>query len=191
MAEIRPSRHQSKSGKTFFIRAAHGIDAEKVLACASQIIAEERYSVTSPVEFIIATENQIEFLEGFRKDPDRIFLIAETEDREIIGNIDFALSKAIRHRHWGEFGMGVLAAYRGEGIGQALLEALIGWAKEHGGVEKICLSVHADNTRAMSLYEKLGFEIEGIRKRETCFGPGQYVDAVLMAKFLSDVESTG
>ncbi|MFL5814999.1 MAG: GNAT family N-acetyltransferase [Bdellovibrionia bacterium] len=191
MAEIRPSRHQSKSGKTFFIRAAQGKDAKKVLACASQIIAEERYSVTSPIEFLIGLESQIEFLESFRKEPDRIFLVAETENREIIGTIDFTPSRLLRHRHWGEFGMGVIASHRGQGVGQALLESLLQWAERQGSIEKVCLSVHADNTRAIALYKKLGFEIEGIRKRETCFGPGEYVDAVLMAKFLNDAESTG
>jgi ribosomal protein S18 acetylase RimI-like enzyme len=80
--------------------------------------------------------------------------------------------------------MGVLAEYRSQGIGQALLETLLSWAQARGGIEKVCLSVHADNQRAISLYKKLGFEVEGIRKRETCFGPGQYADAVLMAKFL-------
>jgi RimJ/RimL family protein N-acetyltransferase len=184
MAEIRPARHLTSFGKTYFIRPAHGKDAEKVLACAAQIVAEEIYSVTSPVEFVVGIENQIEFLESFRKDPDRLFLVAETEDKEIVGTIDFAASRLLRQRHWGEFGMGVLAEYRSQGIGQALLETLLSWAQARGGIEKVCLSVHADNQRAISLYKKLGFEVEGIRKRETCFGPGQYADAVLMAKFL-------
>jgi RimJ/RimL family protein N-acetyltransferase len=191
MAEIRPTRHLSKSGKTFFIRSAQGKDAGKVLACASQIIAEEKYSVTSPLEFLIGLESQIEFLETFRREPDRVFLVAETEEREIVGTIDFAPSRFLRQRHWGEFGMGVVASHRGEGIGQALLETFLQWAKLQGSIDKVCLSVHADNTRAIALYTKLGFEIEGIRKRETCFGPGQYVDSILMAKFLNDVESTG
>jgi len=187
MAEIRPTRHLrklGKSGKTFFIRSAQGKDAAKVLICASQIIGEQRYSVTSPEEFLVGLEQEIEFLERFRKDPDRLFLVAETEEREIVGSLDFAPSHFLRQRHWGEFGMGVLAAHRGEGIGTALLETFLSWAKGQQILEKVCLAVHADNEPAIALYQKLGFEIEGVRRRETQMGPDQYVDAILMAKFL-------
>ncbi len=193
MAEIRPSRHLSKSGKTVFIRTAYGKDAAKVLACAQQIIAERKYSMTSPEEFLVGLEQEIELLESYRKDPGRLFIIAETEDREIVGTLDFAPGSFIRQRHWGEFGMGVLASCRGEGIGSVLLQALLSWASGHDRIEKICLSVHADNPAAIELYKKFGFEIEGIRRKETRFepdqfGPDRYVDTVLMAKFLDHSE---
>lgn len=191
MAEIRPTRHQTKSGKTYFIRTAYGKDAPKVLTCASEIIGERLYSVTSPEEYFVHLEEEIGFLESYRKDSSRLFILAETEERELVGTLDFAPGYLMRHRHWGEFGMGVLAAYRGEGIGRALLETLLSWAKTSPILKKICLSVHANNLPAIELYKKLGFEIEGIKRQDTCFGPGQFVDAILMAKFLNEVQSTG
>jgi RimJ/RimL family protein N-acetyltransferase len=184
MAEIRPFRHISKSGKTFFIRAAQGKDAAKVLFCAQGIIGEKLYSVTAPEEFSVSLEQEIDFLEMFRKDPGRIFLVAETEDREIVGTLDFAPGYFLRHQHWGEFGMGVMAHFRGEGVGSALLDALLTWVSSRKEIEKICLTVHANNERAISLYKKAGFEVEGVKRRETRIGPDEYLDAVLMAKFM-------
>lgn len=190
MAEIRPTRHQTKSGKTYFIRSAHGKDAAKVLATAREIIGERVYSVTTPEEYFIQLEEEIGFLESYRKDPNRLFIVAETEEREIVGTLDFAPGFLMRHRHWGEFGMGVLASFRGEGIGRALLETLLNWTKERPNLKKVCLSVHAGNIPAIELYKKLGFEIEGVKRLDTCFGPGQYEDAVLMAKFLDEIKSS-
>jgi RimJ/RimL family protein N-acetyltransferase len=82
--------------------------------------------------------------------------------------------------------MGVLAEYRSQGVGAALLGGLLAWAQIQPGLEKINLTVHGDNTRALGLYKKFGFEIEGIRKRDTRFEDDRYVDSVEMAKFLTE-----
>lgn len=55
-------------------------------------------------------------------------------------------------------------AYRRGGIGSALLEALIRYAKETG-LQTLTLEVRAGNVPAMSLYEKYGFREIGLRKR--------------------------
>lgn len=184
MAEIRPTRHQMRSGKLFFIRAALAKDAPAVLELARQVIGESVYSVTSPEEFNVGVEEEIQFLEGFRRDPGKLFLVAETADKRIVGNLDFAVGHFLRHRHVGEFGMGVLREFRCEGVGSALLQDFLDWAIGETSIEKINLSVHAGNARAISLYEKFGFEKEGIRKRETKFDEFRYEDSMLMAKVI-------
>ncbi|HLE12815.1 MAG TPA: GNAT family protein [Bacteriovoracaceae bacterium] len=65
-----------------------------------------------------------------------------------------------------------------------LLNALIEWAFRNKTIEKIGLSVHANNDRAIALYKKLGFEIEGIKKRDLKYGDDQYIDTVVMARFV-------
>ena len=50
------------------------------------------------------------------------------------------------------------------------------WAK---GLTRIELSVRADNTRAMALYERCGFEYEGTLRRGFCVA-GQDCDVRLM-----------
>lgn len=53
-------------------------------------------------------------------------------------------------------------AYRGKGVGYAMLSELIRCG-EQDGVEAFTLEVRVSNAPAIHLYEKLGFRSEGIR----------------------------
>jgi RimJ/RimL family protein N-acetyltransferase len=81
--------------------------------------------------------------------------------------------------HCGVLGLGLLPEFRGKGHGAALLKATLGAARRIGLV-RIELRVYADNARAIALYEKTGFEKEGVM-RDACFIGGQYRDLILMA----------
>ena len=70
----------------------------------------------------------------------------------------------------------VFPEYRGRGAGRAVTQALIDKAKENDGVF-ITLEVRASNTPAITLYESLGFENVGVRKR---FYTNPDEDAVIM-----------
>ena len=78
--------------------------------------------------------------------------------------------------------MGILPAYRGQGIGTRLLEHTLQKAKEFG-LEKIVLQVYDTNTSARALYEKMGFTQEGYFKKYRKIGQ-RYFDSIAMAKFL-------
>jgi ribosomal protein S18 acetylase RimI-like enzyme len=84
--------------------------------------------------------------------------------------------------HVGHLGMGVLNAFRGQGIGQRLMEAAIAQARVLH-LEKIELQVFTANQPAMALYKKLGFVEEGLRKRARLVD-GVYDDILLLALFL-------
>ncbi|WP_027409396.1 GNAT family N-acetyltransferase [Anoxybacteroides tepidamans] len=55
-------------------------------------------------------------------------------------------------------GTGVASAYRGKGIGKALMETTLAIYQEEG-VELATLEAISDNQKAISLYEKMGYEI--------------------------------
>ena len=80
----------------------------------------------------------------------------------------------------------VAASHRRRGIGRALLERAVRWASEVG-VEKLELHVFPHNQPAIELYERFGFEREGLRKRHYRRG-GEVVDAVLMAYHVSSLD---
>ncbi len=69
-------------------------------------------------------------------------------------------------------------------MGRALLAALLEWAKAETPVEKVCLDVFASNETAMRLYRKLGFEEEGRRIRDIRRGIDDYVDTLVMSRFV-------
>ena len=111
--------------------------------------------------------------------PGRIHLGAVIEGK-LIGTA--ALIRLENGRaHVGTVGMGVHDAYQGRGAGGALLGALLSTADRWLGLRRIELTVYADNTRAIGLYEKHGFVREGLH-RDFAFRDGVYVDALAMAR---------
>lgn len=70
----------------------------------------------------------------------------------------------------------------GHRIGKNLLARSIEWA-DQTGVEKMVLNVLASNKKAIELYQKSGFEIEGILKKDRRHADGQYYDTIVMGRF--------
>ena len=76
-------------------------------------------------------------------------------------------------------GIVISLEYCNAGLGTIMMDYLIEWCKNNGETVKISLTVRKDNKRAIALYEKYGFEIEGILKKET-FIDGEYYDSIVM-----------
>ena len=87
-------------------------------------------------------------------------------------------------RHRGRLGIGVISPYRGQGIGETLLRTLLRWAEAEPELERIELGVFAHNTRARSLYTKLGFRQEAQLPRAYKLADGTYYDDVMMVKWV-------
>jgi L-phenylalanine/L-methionine N-acetyltransferase len=85
--------------------------------------------------------------------------------------------------HCGVVTMGVRAAFRGRGVGDLMLAALVATARRVAGFAKLHLTVVVDNAPAIALYRKHGFEIEGFHRRFARQG-GTFVDAFSMALML-------
>jgi L-amino acid N-acyltransferase YncA len=82
-------------------------------------------------------------------------------------------------RHNGRLGMGVIADWRGRGLGGALIDAALE-AAPRSGFTRIELEAFASNTAALGLYRSRGFEQEGL-KRGVRILDGQVEDFVCMA----------
>jgi len=104
-------------------------------------------------------------------------------DETIAGWCDITPLTRPGFTHRGELGMGVLAPYRGRGIGRQLLEAAIAQARSLG-LERIELQVFAGNRPAISLYQRSGFEMEG-RLRQGRKLDGASDDILCMALHLT------
>jgi RimJ/RimL family protein N-acetyltransferase len=100
-------------------------------------------------------------------------------DETVVGWCD-AVPKARKTlQHSAVLGMGVIEAYRRQGIGKTLLEATLQAAKAKG-LTRIELTVRVDNNAARQLYAAFGFVSEGLCRRYSCI-KGQYTDCYLMA----------
>jgi L-phenylalanine/L-methionine N-acetyltransferase len=113
--------------------------------------------------------------------PDDYLLIA-TIDGEPAGNAGMhAASNSPRRAHARHIGMAVRSEFQGRGIGNALMEALVGLADNWLNVSRLELTVFTDNERAIALYRKHGFEIEGTHKAYA-LRAGRWADTYSMAR---------
>ncbi|MGC9538183.1 GNAT family N-acetyltransferase [Streptomyces sp. UG1] len=69
---------------------------------------------------------------------------------------------------------------RGRGLGTEATRLIVGYGFEQLGLHRIQLEVYGHNHRALRVYEKAGFVVEGVR-READLRGGQWVDWVVMA----------
>jgi ribosomal protein S18 acetylase RimI-like enzyme len=102
-----------------------------------------------------------------------------TDGGNVVGWCDILPLWAYAIKHCGTLGMGVLAAYRRQGLGERLLAACVADAKAKG-LTRIELEARADNSAAIALYRKLGFVHEGIKRKAMRFD-NRYFDLVLMS----------
>lgn len=89
-----------------------------------------------------------------------------------------------RRAHVGELGMSVHDAHCGRGIGTALLTALIDTADRWLGLRRLQLTVFTDNQRALGLYRRFGFAVEGTL-RAYALRDGVLRDAHCMARLVA------
>ena len=119
----------------------------------------------------------------FANVPEDVYSYVAMLDGEIVGNIGFKVFTNPRRRHVATFGMGVKDIAQGRGVGSALLETVVDLADSWLNLTRIELTVFVDNDRAIRLYKKYDFEIEG-ESKAYAFRNGGYVDAYHMARIV-------
>ncbi|MGF6330385.1 putative acetyltransferase [Pseudomonas sp. BS3782 TE3695] len=114
-------------------------------------------------------------------DNERAMKLVALHQGSVIGHIGLEQFSRIRRSHAGSFGMGVAVAWQGKGVGSKLLAAALDVADNWMNLQRVELSVYADNEAAISLYRKFGFETEGLF-RDYAVRDGRLVDTLSMAR---------
>ncbi len=118
----------------------------------------------------------------------QVMLVALVNGR-VVGNAGVhAISDNPRQKHVCSLGISIAHAYQGRGVGRTLMNACLDFADRWANYSRVTLTVHADNTRAVQLYESLGFQHEG-RLRDFSFREGGYVDALFMARLTTSLSN--
>jgi L-phenylalanine/L-methionine N-acetyltransferase len=114
--------------------------------------------------------------------PEGDFMLVALVDGQIVGNAGLnSAGKSPRRAHAMHLGMTVREDFQGKGVGTALMRALTTLADGWLNVFRIELTVYTDNERALALYRKFGFVIEGTHKSHA-LRAGRYVDSHSMAR---------
>lgn len=122
--------------------------------------------------------------------PDNVYMYVALLDGEIVGTLGLEVCKNPRRRHVGSLGMGVKDKAQGSGVGTALLSTAIDLADNWLALRRLELTVYVDNQRAIALYKRFGFDIEGEAK-DFAFRDGQYVGAFYMARLANEQHPAG
>lgn len=159
------------------IRRLEADDLDRVIELKDIVASEGRWIGT---EAPIDREDHHERYGRGLDDPAQGSFVAVL-DGEIVGNI------GVQAQPYGvaELGMLVADGYRGQGVGSALLEAGIEWAREKG-MHKVALQMWPHNQPARTLYEKYGFVEEGVLRRHYPRKDGSLWDAVVMGLVLDE-----
>lgn len=112
--------------------------------------------------------------------PTLYHLVAEI-DGQIVGSIVLEPMANLRRRHAGSIALAVKGARQGQGIGGQLMRSAIDLADNWINLTRLELTVFVDNERAVALYKKHGFEIEG-EFVDYAYRNGRYVNAYSMAR---------
>jgi L-phenylalanine/L-methionine N-acetyltransferase len=109
-----------------------------------------------------------------------LFIVAE-RGGEVVGNAGVHPLQHVRRRHAAGIGMAVAPRAQRQGVGSALMAAIVDWADNWAQLLRLELTVYTDNAAAIALYRKFGFEAEGTH-RAFAIRDGVYVDALAMAR---------
>jgi RimJ/RimL family protein N-acetyltransferase len=171
------------SKPAFHVREAIPADAEPILAHVRRILEEPGVCITrAPDEFVTTVEQERRFIADYAAADNCLFLVAEAGE-ELIGLLTLRGGTRRSLRHEVELVVNVAKDWRGRGVGTALITSAISWAKQAGVVSRMELKVFTRNKTAVRLYERLGFVIEGTR-RKAVFKDGRYEDNYVMAMLL-------
>lgn len=151
----------------------------------NQVARETDFLVMDETGFRFTPEELGAIFEQSFGSPHQLHLLAICEG-EVIGAITVRASKQYRISHVGNVFIAVRQEYWGRGIGRILLEEAVNWARTYDIIKRLELTVQVRNERAVVLYQKMGFEIEGTQKRGARTDEGEWLDLYYMGKLIED-----
>ncbi|MFC0275025.1 GNAT family N-acetyltransferase [Metabacillus herbersteinensis] len=165
------------------IRTARIEDAEAVLDIQREVINEKDYFIAVSEEFNKTVEEHQEWIRNIIEHERETMFVAEMNGK-VVGWIVFRSQERKRMHHTGSIAIMLQKDYRNKGIGKLLINEILSWAARHPVIEKVSLGTFSTNSRAIELYNNLGFVEEGRKVKEFKISEDKYVDDVLMYKLV-------
>lgn len=163
------------------IRKIRVSDAEKFTHLLQQVESSSQFMLFEDGERTPNPEEQKQRIIRMEKGQNSTLLVVEN-NKELIGYLVAIGGSTRRNKHSVYIVIGILKEYRGQGIGTRLFKEMERWAYEHN-IHRLELTVVAQNEAGLSLYNKMGFKIEGT-KEDSLFIGGKFVDEFYMSKLI-------
>ena len=114
-------------------------------------------------------------------DSDGTYNLVAVVGERVVGMLGLHTFPRPRRRHAAAVGLTVHEDWHGKGVGSALMRAGLDLADNWLNLTRLELEVYTDNEAAIHLYERFGFEREGLL-RQHAYRDGRYVDSYSMAR---------
>ena len=155
-------------------------DAENLLNLMNKVEAETTFLLYEKGERKTTIEKQQKNIqEGIKKG---ILTFVLEDNKKLVGFVWGNIFTANRKKHCMNLAIAVLQEYTGKGYGTKLMRTLEKQAIDNG-INRLELEVSEKNKFAISLYEKLGFEVEGVKRRAFLVN-GNYENELIMGKII-------
>lgn len=162
----------------YVISQASHQDAEAIIKYLNKVGDETDFLTFGAGEFWLTIEEERECIKNLQQSGKGVMMIAKSEG--IIIAQGLCVSKEKRSAHVFELSITVAKNFWGNGIGTEMIRKMEE-AVGDLGAEKITLSVCSANDRAIRLYQKLGYQEEGLLKKDHKIG-NEYHDTIIMSK---------
>jgi len=159
----------------FLIRRALPSDASNIIALIDAVGAEGIWLAT---ERYVPIPQWEQILHHPDDAPRALLVIAEAQNQIVGWCRVFPYQFGNKSSHVADVGIGVHKTFRQRGIGSALMQDAISWARDQG-FEKLTLDLYATSETARHLFENVGFHVVGARSCHAKIN-GAYVDEILM-----------
>lgn len=170
--------------KTCVFRTPAPDDAADVLDFLHATAEETAFLTSYPEEITITVEEEAKKLSTMQTDP-LSTMIAVFYETRLIGLASLSpVANRSKLIHRATIGIAILSDFWGMGIGGLLINEL-SCAAAQAGYEQIELGVHRNNSRAIKLYQRYGFEVYGRLDKAIKFKDGSYCDEYFMIKRLN------
>ncbi|MGX7163282.1 GNAT family N-acetyltransferase [Enterococcus massiliensis] len=165
------------------IRESQPEDAAELLAVTRRIGGETDFLIMDETGMQLTTEQLALQLTAFQESPNNVSLVALV-DGKIVGLASVLAESNERVGHIGELGISISKEFWGMGLGSVMMEELLAWAQETQIIRRLELTVQVRNQRAVRLYQRFEFTIEGTLPRGARSREGEFLDVYLMSRLI-------
>ncbi len=171
-----------KYEKDLVIEKAKTSDAKALIEYLNIVGGESDNLLFGKNEFTMTVEKEEEYIKNINKLQNSAIFVGKIDEKVVaVGSINSSQNKRINHH--GELALSVKKEYWGQGIGYAMMEKIIDFAKENQVTKILTLGVKDDNVNGIKLYKKCGFEEVGVFK-DFFQIDNKYYDKIIMNYYL-------
>jgi RimJ/RimL family protein N-acetyltransferase len=163
---------------TFVVRRAAESDGPALVELRRVLFAETSNMLWEPGEFVQTAEDESKRIARLNGRANSLVILAE-EAGQPIGLLTAVGGEVRRLRNSASLALGVARSHWGQGVATRMLQTALDWSRA-AGLRRVELTVHTSNLRAVAVYLRCGFQVEGVR-RSSLLVDGVYVDEYMMS----------